>query len=686
MYLDEVNIWNFRKYGYTNITENPSIQVKLKSGLNVLIGENDAGKTAIIDAIKLVLGTKSHDNIHIQESDFYIDDNGARSENIKIECIFRKLSKEEAGSFLEWIDFDKEGDPELQVRLIAKNADNKISYSINAGLPDLDSKFQAIELLATTYLKPLRDAENELKQGYHSRLAQILNNHPIFKHNKEQQHTLEKYFSVANKKIEEYFKKDTLDKDEEFGIEDGEKGAREITQNLDNTLDAFMGSSYSEQGYSPKITISQNKLTSILRKLSLAITDNQIGLGSLNQLFIALELLLFDIEDSYNLALIEEVEAHLHPQAQLRLIEYLQEIMKNKKLQFIITTHSITLASKIKLENLIYLKNNLAYSLAPENTKLRAGDYKYLERFLDATKANLFFAKGIIFVEGDAENLIMPVIAKIINLPLEKYGVSVVNVGSLAFLRYTNIFKRKDGTVIDIPLSIVTDLDIRPDCYYIEKKETNINTVTVIQDDLSDLEKKYNLQLNCIENKDFLSKDELFENIKQLNGLENFKAHRGFKGELEDRMKEVTDTSRLRIIKENIKKRKYCTEKAKLYTNVWTLEYDIALSGLREYLYASICIAKKLKANDEIDIDVTKEIISAKDNIKTWIENDESNELIAYKIYKDLLDKNASKAITAQYFSDMLITNSNHVKPIIESDTHMCYLVNAIKHACRQEE
>ena len=237
MYLDEVNIWNFRKYGYTNITENPSIQVKLKSGLNVLIGENDAGKTAIIDAIKLVLGTKSHDNIHIQESDFYIDDNGARSENIKIECIFRKLSKEEAGSFLEWIDFDKEGDPELQVRLIAKNADNKISYSINAGLPDLDSKFQAIELLATTYLKPLRDAENELKQGYHSRLAQILNNHPIFKHNKEQQHTLEKYFSVANKKIEEYFKKDTLDKDEEFGIEDGEKGAREITQNLDNTLD-----------------------------------------------------------------------------------------------------------------------------------------------------------------------------------------------------------------------------------------------------------------------------------------------------------------------------------------------------------------------------------------------------------------------------------------------------------------
>lgn len=685
MYLAEVNIWNFRKYGYANITGNPSIQVKLKSGLNVLIGENDVGKTAIIDAIKLVLGTKSHDNIHIQESDFYIDDDGVRSENIKIECIFRKLSEEEAGSFLEWIDFDEDGDPELQVRLIAKNIDNKIVYSINAGLPDLDSKFQALELLSATYLKPLRDAENELKQGYHSRLAQILNNHPIFKHNKEQQHTLEKYFSVANKKIEEYFKKDALEKDEEFGIEDGEKGAREITQNLDTTLDAFMGSSYSEQGYSPKVTISQNELTSILRKLSLVITDNKIGLGSLNQLFIALELLLFDIEDSYNLALIEEVEAHLHPQAQLRLIEYLQERMKNKKLQFIITTHSITLASKIKLDNLIYVKNNLAYSLASENTELSAGDYKYLERFLDATKANLFFAKGIIFVEGDAENLIMPVIARIINLPLEKYGVSVVNVGSLAFLRYTNIFKRTDGTVIDIPLSIVTDLDIRPDCYYTEKNETNINTITVIQDDLSDLEEKYILQLNCIKNKDFINKDELFCSIKKLNGLENFNKHRGFKVNLERRMKTVIDTKRLMGIRKNIKEKKYCTEKAKLYTNDWTLEYDIALSGLREYLYASICIAKKLKVNEEIDIDIEKEVTSAKENIKIWIENGNSDDLIAYKIYEDLLDKNASKAIVAQYFTDMLVTNSNYVKPIIETDTHLCYLVKAIKHACRQE-
>lgn len=686
MYLAEVNIWNFRKYGYANIVDKPAIQVDLKEGLNVLIGENDAGKTTIVDAIKLVLGTKSHDNMRIQESDFYIDEAGVRSDTIKIECIFRKLSEDEAGSFLEWIDFDEKGEPELQVRLTAKNKDNKFLYSIDAGLPDLDSKFHAIELLRVTYLKPLRDAENELKQGYHSRLAQVLNNHPIFVHSKDQQHTLEKYFSIANKKIEEYFQKDLLDEDREFGVVHGEKGAKEITQSLDTTLDAFMGSSYSDKGYSPKITISQNELASILRKLSLVIADNQIGLGSLNQLFIALELLLFDLEDRYNLALIEEIEAHLHPQAQLRLIEFLQEKKVNKNLQFIITTHSITLTSKIKLDNLIYCKNQQAYSLASGNTGLRIGDYKYLERFLDATKANLFFAKGIIFVEGDAENLIVPVIAKIIGLPLEKHGVSVVNVGSLAFLRYINIFKRTDETVIDIPLSVVTDLDIRPDCYYSKRAEKNINTITVIEDDLSDLEQKYNLQLNGIRNKDFLSKDSLFDTIKEINKLENFNSHRGVKGELEDRMKEHTDTKRLMTIKEAIMKKKYCTERAKLYTNVWTLEYDIALSGLREYLYASICIAKKLKNNEDMEIDISEEITSAKDSITAWTSNEDTDDIIAYNIYEDLLNKNASKAIAAQYFSDMLEENCDQLKMIIESDIHVSYLIDAIKHACRQEE
>ena len=80
-------------------------------------------------------------------------------------------------------------------------------------------------------------------------------------------------------------------------------------------------------------------------------------------------------------------------------------------MQFILSTHSITLASKIKLANLIVLKGKEAFPMSSEYTKMTPADYNFLERFLDATKANLFFARGLILVEGDAENLLVPAIA-----------------------------------------------------------------------------------------------------------------------------------------------------------------------------------------------------------------------------------------------------------------------------------
>ena len=86
----------------------------------------------------------------------------------------------------------------------------------------------------------------------------------------------------------------------------------------------------------------------------------------------------------------------------------------------------------------------------------------FLQRFLDSTKANLFFAKGVIMVEGDAENLFIPALADIIGYPLEKHGISLVNVGNTAFLRYSRIFARADGNTIGIPISVVTDCDVKP--------------------------------------------------------------------------------------------------------------------------------------------------------------------------------------------------------------------------------
>ena len=80
----------------------------------------------------------------------------------------------------------------------------------------------------------------------------------------------------------------------------------------------------------------------------------------------------------------------------------------NATQQIILTTHSPLLASVIDLKNISIVKAPNVYSLDSKYTKLEENDYNFLERFLDATKANLFFARAVMIVEGPAEELLIP--------------------------------------------------------------------------------------------------------------------------------------------------------------------------------------------------------------------------------------------------------------------------------------
>ena len=78
----------------------------------------------------------------------------------------------------------------------------------------------------------------------------------------------------------------------------------------------------------------------------------------------------------------------------------------------------------------------------------------------------MFFAKGVILVEGWAEEILIPTIAKTMGKDLTANEVSIVNVGSTAYLHFARIFMPNDGTVMDYPVAIVSDLDVRPDEQY----------------------------------------------------------------------------------------------------------------------------------------------------------------------------------------------------------------------------
>ena len=444
MYLSNIKLWNFRKYGSDTFDINkPNLDLNFTEGLNVLIGENDSGKTAIIDAIKIVLKTHSYEYIKIEADDFYNN-----SDRLRIELKFKGLLDEEAKNFTEWLTWEGQGEnstPILRVFYDVRRKDYKILPSeVKAGADTEGYSLtaEAREYLKATYLRPLRDAENELISKRNSRLSQILLGDDIFKE-KDISHPLVEEFKNINSSIEDYFK-------------EGAEGA-DIKKKIDSYIKGF----YGEEKES-LFEASKNDIKSILEKLSLSLNGQKnVGLGTLNRLFMAAELLHLNKEnwEGLRLGLIEELEAHLHPQAQMQVIETLQ---KQDEVQLIITTHSPNLASKIKLKNLIICNGNNAFPMGKDYTKLNEDSYVFLEKFLDVTKSNLFFAKGVILVEGWAEEILIPSLAKAIGIDLTAKGVSVVNIGNVGFDHYSKIFLRKDGcSPMKIPVAVVTDCDVR---------------------------------------------------------------------------------------------------------------------------------------------------------------------------------------------------------------------------------
>lgn len=438
MYLGELKLWNFRKFGSEQEDfdlDKPNLHVEFNKGVNLLIGENDSGKSAIIDAIRFVLKTHSVEWIKITEDDFYNN-----SKRLRIELIFKDFTEEEAKHFIEWLGWDENKNPYLKVFLDVKRTEERIlPYDVRAGIDDIGSPLsaEAREYLKVTYLKPLRDAEAELVPRKNSRLSQIFIGHELFKDGDE--HEIVKKVKLTNEEIKNYFKK-------------------EVKLIIDKFLKDFIDKKSTFE-------IADPSLRKILESLHLKIDgEKNLGLGSHNVLFMASELLHLERKnwEGLKLALIEEIEAHLHPQVQLRIIENLQE---RDDIQLIMTTHSPNIGSKIKLKNLYICHNGDVFPMGQGKTRLDESDYKFLERFLDVTKANMFFAKGVILVEGWAEELILPSLAKKIGINLTEKGISIVNVGSTAFLRYCKIFQREDGKTMSIPVAVIIDLDIKPDEY-----------------------------------------------------------------------------------------------------------------------------------------------------------------------------------------------------------------------------
>lgn len=456
MYIEKIELENFRKYEKLNVEFNPN--------LNVLVGENNAGKTAIIDAIRILLGTQSNDYYKIKRSDFYYDGMNFRNK-FKITCFIKGISNAEGGKFLEFLSFKKnenneENDAYIKIEMIANFKNDRIySDTFIGNINDEEIGYripgEIKEFFRVAFLKPLRDAESQMVAKRNSRLSQILSNIDNDILNDSDDNSLKKILNDANNEI-----KRTTDEIKIKSI-----GKNDETPIIDIINEFINEANPENENLNANFQIQDDSLRDILEKLSIEFKEPNEGLGIENLLFIAVEFLLLRNSTYLGLktVLIEEIEAHLHPQTQMNLINYIVENYSKKESgQIIMTTHSPNITSKVNIEDIIMCKGDDVFSLKPTDTKLEKGDYKFLSRFLDVTKSNLFFSKKIILVEGDAENLLIPTLAKIIlGDTLESKGISVINVGSTAFLRYSRIFQRNDDRDIGVKVAIITDLDIK---------------------------------------------------------------------------------------------------------------------------------------------------------------------------------------------------------------------------------
>ncbi len=471
MYLHRIYAQNFRAFG--DGTTSPVLDWELNTGMNILIGENDAGKSAIIDAIRQVLWTTSFELVRLYEQDFHVE-GAIRAETLIIEATFKDLSPEQESTVLEWLTYEKDGSRSLILNLQARRQLlqgkrwGRVHITVCAGQngtgPEVGHAVR--ELVRATYLRPLRDVEAELKPGRQSRLSQILGAHELFADQDKSD------FDPCNP---ESRPKTLVGLMEHAQHHIGEHQA--ISDVEDHINDNYLSRmSLAGDELTSAIRIAGDaSLAQILQRFELALlppggvasTEHcQRGLGYNNALFMATELVLMRSGDELGLLLVEEPEAHLHPQLQARVMELLlQPPSKDEQhIQVVMSTHSPSLAAGADIEDMILVHKARTYPLRPECTRLAKTDYGYLRRFIDATKSNLFFARGVAIVEGPAEALLLPAIAEMAGLSFSEYGISVVNVGDVGLYHYARIFQRqKADETIPVPVACITDRDIVPD-------------------------------------------------------------------------------------------------------------------------------------------------------------------------------------------------------------------------------
>ena len=433
MWLRELQICNFRKID--------ALTMSFPHGLTVLVGENNSGKTTIIDALRLMLySSRDFDSLRLTEDDFRT---GTEHAPIEISCRFTGLEDEDEVHFQECLVDIGDGKFEMQVnvRVEFNEMTNRCNVKMWGGETEGGSlPSNHYDRLATIYLQPLRDPERGLRPGQHSQVSRLID--CLTK--EDQRADFETIAKDANEKIRVLMP------------------VKDARGDINAQMAAIAGSELTQK---TELIFTDPTFRRIIAGLQPEIEGLPFalnGLGYNNLIFTAATLgtLRRSPQFSFRSILVEEPEAHLHPQLQMLLLKHLADVASNhegNEVQVIASSHSPILASQAPIDAVVSVHEVDGKVSAVSVCSITIDDKikKKLQRYLDATRGELFFARRILMVEGIAEALLLPVLAKIAG---GKSSVTVLNADGINFNAFIPLFGVER---LGVPVVILTDGDAK---------------------------------------------------------------------------------------------------------------------------------------------------------------------------------------------------------------------------------
>ena len=321
-----------------------------------------------------------------------------------------------------------------------------ISWNLDVGS---SIRFSDLQSFLVVFLPALRDVEGDLRQFRGSPLARLIDAMEI--ESDEQ----EKLLDALRKANEEIAAADSIG---------------EIAKAIDASFKKVSGPAFSMD---VALGLAEPSFQAIIRALRILLTNAAMkdfdpssnGLGLNNILYVSILIEYFrkrmaQQKSAGQIILFEEPEAHLHPQLQLTLFKSLCAL----PFQSILTTHSTHITANASLGSYIVLSQTggpaISSSMPAEDAELEQSEINDLERYLDATRSNLLFARKVILVEGPAELFLIPPLLKhVMNIDLDRDGISIIPIYGVHFDVYAKLFSEQ---ALQKKCAIITDGDLLP--------------------------------------------------------------------------------------------------------------------------------------------------------------------------------------------------------------------------------